>query len=419
VIEPRTTLHARIRAFIESSLAHPRARFDSSLPDPSGVDSARAAQPSGSSGVAQVTQPRASAGLAATRDALLLTLADYQREHVAPYARFSAQRLGGRDIVGVDDIPALPTDAFRFARISSREPSEDQRTFLSSGTTQEARSTHALADLSLYDAAARAAARHALFPDRDQMALIVLAPHERELAESSLSYMLARFVEWFGNDRSTHVWPLERPELDRLTSRLEHAALAHTPVALLGTSFAFVHAIDALHERRFALPAGSRIMQTGGFKGRSRELDPDEMRRLLSDTFAVAPDLVVAEYGMTELSSQLYDDTLRTRVLGRADELSPQPRRLWAPPWVRVSVVHPETLRPLPNGERGLVRIDDLANLDSVAFIQTSDLGELDQHGLTLHGRASAAVARGCSITADQLLNPLARATPRKTSGEP
>ena len=373
--EPRTTLHARIRAFIESTLHEPSA---------------------------------GQASLTATRDALLLTLADYQRAHVAPYARFSTQRLGGRDIVSVDDVPALPTDAFRFARISSREPSEDVRTFCSSGTTHEARSSHALADLSLYDAAARAAARHALFPDHDQMALIVLAPHERELPDSSLSYMLARFVEWF-----------------------EHASAAHMPVALLGTSFAFVHAIDALHERRFALPDGSRIMQTGGFKGRSREVEPDEMRRLLSDTFAIAPDLIVAEYGMTELSSQLYDDSLRTRVLGREDlhtrdrggpstELRPRPRRLWAPPWVRVSVVHPETLRPLPPGERGLVRIDDLANLDSVAFIQTSDLGELDEHGLTLHGRASLAVARGCSITADELLSSsLERASTNLRSDKP
>jgi hypothetical protein len=394
VTEPRTTLHARIQAFIESA-----------LPDPSAVDPGVANTASSATRRDATATARSASSLAATRDALLLTLADYQRAHVAPYARFAAQRLGGRDIVAVDDIPALPTDAFRFARISSRESSDDLLTFRSSGTTQDARSTHAFADLSLYDAAARAAARHALFPDRDQMALIVLAPHERELPDSSLSYMLARFVEWFGNDGSTHVWPLERPELDRLTSRLEHAAAAHMPVALLGTSFAFVHAIDALHERRFALPVGSRIMQTGGFKGRSREVEPHEMRRLLCDTFAVAPDLVVAEYGMTELSSQLYDDTLRTRVLGRADELHPQPRRLWAPPWVRVSVVHPETLRPLPHGERGLVRIDDLANLDSVAFIQTSDLGELDAHGLSLHGRASAAVARGCSITADQLLS--------------
>jgi hypothetical protein len=66
--------------------------------------------------------------------------------------------------------------------------------------------------------------------------------------------------------------------------------------------------------------------------------------------------------------------------------------------------VDPESLAPLPLGELGLVRIDDPANLDGVSCIQTADLGVLDAHGLVLHGRASDAVARGCSITAEQLL---------------
>lgn len=320
----------------------------------------------------------------AARDALLFELFEHQRASVAPYARYAAQRLRG-SICAVSDIPALPTDAFRFARIASHPEHEDALVFRSSGTTQDARSSHPFRDLTLYDAAAQTAARHALFPDRARMALLILAPHERELADSSLSYMLSRFVEWFGNDGSSHVWPVQGEELERLRRRLRDAVAADMPVALLGTSFAFVHALDALDER-FALPAGSRIMQTGGFKGRSREIAADELRALLQRTFGVSQ--IVSEYGMTELSSQLY---------AHGD-------RLWAPGWTRVSVVHPETLQPLPNGEPGLVRIDDLANLDSVAFIQTADLGVLEDAGLRLLGRAPAAIARGCSITADALL---------------
>ncbi|MET0287727.1 MAG: acyl-protein synthetase [Polyangiales bacterium] len=319
----------------------------------------------------------------AARDALLWELFEHQRANVPPYARYVKQRLHALNDLG--DIPALPTDAFRFARIASRPLEEDVLVFRSSGTTQDARSSHALQDLSLYDAAAQAAARHALFPDRERMALLILAPHERELPDSSLSYMLSRFVEWFGDDGSSHVWPMQGPELERLRARLQHAVEAGMPVALLGTSFAFVHALDALQEQ-FALPAGSRIMQTGGFKGRSREVAADEMRTLLRTTFGV--ERIVSEYGMTELSSQLYAEG----------------EHLWSPGWTRVSVVHPETLQPLPHGETGLVRIDDLANIDSVAFLQTADLGVLEAGGLRLLGRAPAAVARGCSITADELL---------------
>lgn len=332
-----------------------------------------------------------------TRDTLLLDLHAYQRKWLAPYARFCSQRAHA--------VPALPTDAFRFARISSRLERDDVRLFRSSGTTQSDRSSHAFADLSLYDAAARAAARHMLFADCERMDLLIFAPPESELPDSSLSYMLARFTEWFGA-RTDYVWPIDGAHVVALQARLKEAEESGVPVALLGTSFAFVHAMDALDRARFVLPHGSRIMQTGGFKGRSRELSPAQMSEALSAQFGVAAPFVVAEYGMTELSSQLYETTLRQAV--RNEPLTA--RKLWSPGWTRVTVVHPETLLAQPDGEVGLVRIDDAANLDSVCALQTADLGVLQEGGLLLLGRAQGAVARGCSITADQLLS--GRSTP-------
>ena len=325
-----------------------------------------------------------------TRDRLLSDLHAYQLRWLEPYARFSAQ-LSAR---------ALPCDAFRFARISSRLPEHDVRRFRSSGTTQDARSEHAFAELALYDAAARAAARALLFPDRERMQLLILAPRSEALPDSSLSYMLERFVDWFGTEDSTHVWPVDAAQGEQLADLLERASEARQPVALLGTSFAFVHAMDALAPRRFALPEGSRIMQTGGFKGRSRELSASEMLASLSLCFGVAAPYIVAEYGMTELSSQLYETTLRDSLNGKREPV----RRLGAPPWLRVTVVDPETLLPLPAGQIGLVRLDDAANLDSVSALQTADLGLLADGGLILHGRAQGAIARGCSITAEDLL---------------
>ena len=336
----------------------------------------------------------------ATRDALLLEVAAYQAEQVEPYGRFHAQRLRGRTPTAPDAIPALPTDAFRHARISSRPPEADVRRFLSSGTTSESRSLHALADLTLYDAAAESAARFALFPDVARMPLVLLVPSAEALPESSLSYMLSRFVDWFGDAGTSYAWPVGPGHMDTLRARLEEVTRTGTPVALLGTSFAFVHAVDALAGERFSLPVGSRVMQTGGFKGRARSLSPEAMRTLLREALGVDDARIVAEYGMTELSSQLYETSLRW---------PDAPRRLWAPGWVRVSVVDPETLAPLPAGQQGVVRIDDLANLDGVACIQTADLGVLDAHGLTLHGRATDAVARGCSITAAELLGEATR----------
>jgi hypothetical protein len=362
----------------------------------------------------------------AIRDALLRDLHAYQLRWVAPYARFCSQsdssaatktdasaaspalergpdgfaRWEGRAraIPFLTPKRALPCDAFRFARIASRAPEEDVRRFLSSGTTQDARSAHPFADLSIYERAAEVAARLMLFPEDERLELVILAPREQELPDSSLSFMLARFEAWFGAGPSDYVWPVDAARCEHLLQRL--AQPSGRPLALLGTSFAFVHALDLLGARRLRLPPGSRIMQTGGFKGRSRELSPPALRALLSEHFGVPEAWIVAEYGMTELSSQLYETSLRGVLLGAPAA----PRRLWAPPWVRVQVVDPERQTALPEGHEGLVRIDDAANLDSVCAVQTADLGVIEQGELLLRGRAQGAVLRGCSITAEQLL---------------
>jgi hypothetical protein len=335
----------------------------------------------------------------AARDALLRELLVWQRECVAVYGRI-VDRLASAPDADPLRWPAVPTDVFRAARVASHAPDEDVRVFRTSGTTAEARGSHHLRDLSLYDCAALAAARHALFPDRARMRLVVLAPPASETPDSSLGYMLDRFGEWFGLGPSVHVLHGGALDAGLLERTLAEAQRSAQPVALLGTSFAFIHAEDALGSRRFALAAGSRILQTGGFKGRSREVDPASMLHLLAARYGIGEAMIVQEYGMTELSSQLYETTLRDALLGGAAA----PRRLWWPGWVRVSVVDPETLAELPHGAEGLVRIDDLANVDTACAIQTGDRGRVLDGGLIVLGRASGAPPRGCSIAVDAAL---------------
>ena len=324
------------------------------------------------------------------RDALLVEVARYQRERVAPYARLWSAR---------GELPAMPTDVFRYARIAAHPESEDVRVFLTSGTTSGARGRHALRDLALYDRAAEAAARYALFPDLPRMRLVMLAPHPDEAPTSSLSYMLGRFEPWFGSD-TRWAWRDGSLRLDVLIEALREAERAGEPIAILGTSFALVHAEDSLGEVRFALPAKSRLMQTGGYKGRSREVAPEALRSALSLRYGLDDAWIVAEYGMTELSSQMYEATLRAAALG---EPIPE-RRLWIPGWIRASVVDPSTLAPVPEGTAGVLRIDDLANLDSVCAIQTSDVAIAHGDRIELLGRAPGATPRGCSLAVEEAL---------------
>lgn len=316
----------------------------------------------------------------AARDALLDRVIAWQRGRVAPFGRLREGR-------------ALPTDVFRHARIAAHPPEDDVRVFRTSGTTHGTRGEHALKDLSLYDRAAYAAAHHALFRAGTPRRLVMLAPPPDEAPDSSLSYMLGRFAEWFATET---VWAFAdgRLGLDALARALDTDA----PVGVLGTSFALVHAEDGLGDRRFALADQSLVMQTGGYKGRSREVAPDALRAALAARYGVPERRVVSEYGMTELSSQMYEDTILARALDA-------PRRYWVPGWVRARAVDPDTLAPLPDGALGVLRIDDLANLDSVAAIQTADLGVVDGDRLTLIGRAPGATPRGCSLAIEEALS--------------
>ena len=328
-----------------------------------------------------------SAATAEMRDALLDDLAAYQHARIEPYAKL--RRQWAKD--SGDTAPVgLPTDVFRFARIAAHPESDDIRVFRTSGTTQGTRGAHAFADLSLYDRAAKSAAKRMLFPDVERMRLILLVPPPTVVEDSSLSYMLGRFVEWFASD-AEFIWPLDASALTRALDTQE-------PVALLGTSFALVHMEDTL-DRRFKLAPTSRIMQTGGFKGRSRELDPAEMLSMLEARFGVPQSHIVAEYGMTELSSQMYETSLVDALAG-----VDRGRRYWAPEWVRVTPVDPTDL--ITEAPEGILRIEDCANLDSVAALQTADRARMvGANMFELLGRDRNAVPRGCSLAVEEALS--------------
>jgi hypothetical protein len=179
------------------------------------------------------------------------------------------------------------------------------------------------------------------------------------------------------------------------------------PKLLLGTAFLFVHLLDFLGEQNlsFHLPPGSRVMETGGYKNHSRTMSKNELHALITERLGVPQSHIVCEYGMSELGSQAYDV-----AVGRAG--CPQPagerrggdtapylcRNFRFPPWTRVQIISPETNREVADGETGLIRVFDLANVFSVMAIQTEDLGIRHDDGFELLGRAQFAEPRGCSL---------------------
>ena len=127
-------------------------------------------------------------------------------------------------------------------------------------------------------------------------------------------------------------------------------------------------------------------METGGYKSRSRSLPKAELHSLITEWLGVPPSQVVCEYGMSELSSQAYDCEL-----GKADRRVRSNSRIFHfPPWARAQVVSPETGREVAEGETGLIRVFDLANVFSVMAIQTEDLAVRRGDGFELIGRAQS-----------------------------
>ncbi|MEO7331040.1 MAG: acyl-protein synthetase, partial [Minicystis sp.] len=244
-------------------------------------------------------------------DALALSIARFQHDRVPALARLARAR--AVDLARAHEassIPAVPCDVFRLARIAAHAPAEDTLIFRTSGSTQglDARGEHALRRTDTYARAALAWGKRLLFPDHARMRALILASLPSEQPDSSLGFMLDLFARTLGGPFSFHV---REGALDAAAVAREanEARKSGEAAIVLATSFALVHLLEASAGLDLRLPAGSRVMQTGGFKGRSREVAPDDLRREVSALFAVPETHVVSEYGMTELSSQLYEGT--------------------------------------------------------------------------------------------------------------
>jgi hypothetical protein len=335
-------------------------------------------------------------------DRLACDLARFQAGRVEGYARLCrATGVDVRTLARAGDAPAVPTDAFKLARVAAFAPADASIVFRTSGTTIGARGAHEMRDVSTYDAAALAFGRRALAHDLSTpVPVLVLGPSPGDAPDSSLTHMIDLFARSLGVPASpsdTFVMDVEGIlDLGTLDRRVARALVEETPVLVLGTSFAYVRLLDALGDDTFRLPPRSRVMQTGGFKGKTREVPAAELLAELARVFHVSERAIVAEYGMTELSSQFYEWTLW--------DAGARHGVYREPPWARVVPVDPETLAPVPEGEIGVARIEDLMNVDSAFAVLAADRVRRVAGGFELLGRAPGAPPRGCSIAIEEMI---------------
>ena len=298
-----------------------------------------------------------------------------------PYRAYClAKGVTAENVADWRGIPALPTDAFKFpAHLPRAFPAEKAtRHFLTSGTTTEVRGRHEFEDLELYETSILAGWKNLGLPEFPNPWFFSQGPGLA--AESSLVWMfeVIRKAVGAGDGR----WLMESGDFDGLKSD-------QAPVQLFSTAIGLLRWMETGEPVK--LPADSWIFETGGYKGLTETLDSAEFRGKLAGFFGIPERRILNEYSMTELSSQFYR---------WADEEAHR-----GPFWTRVRVVDPETGLAAEHGQPGYLEIVDLANLGSVAAIRTQDLAiAKGDSEFVLLGRDPGALPRGCSRSADDLL---------------
>lgn len=335
---------------------------------------------------------------------IALDLFAFQFEQNAAYRQLCRSRqVRPERVSDWPQIPSVPASAFKEFDLTCLRPEARTRVFCSSGTTGQPRSRHfhSAESLALYETSLRAWFGSALLRDPcEKLRCVFLTPPPSSVPTSSLVHMFETVRRAFASPDSIFVGRVETTgdwslDVDALVAALGEGQKADPPLMLLGTAFNFVHLLDALTARRlrFHLPPGSRVMETGGYKGRSRSLSKDELHAGIAQFLGLARAHIVCEYGMCELSSQAYDLSFAPSSPG-----PPVTRQFRFPPWVRFLVISPETGQPVGHGERGLLRVFDLANVASVLVVQTEDRVIQREKGFELLGRAGLTEPRGCSL---------------------
>jgi len=312
-------------------------------------------------------------------------------------------------VKGYRDIPPIPHGAFKHAWLGEALEEDAEAIYHTSGTSGGGLGRHGMDSLTVYRAASLMSFQAHVLRGPEALPLEALMPSPQDAPHSSLSAMMG-FVGEDLCEGNARFWVRDSEFDDRgLLRTLGAYCDTDRPVLLVGTAFAFVHLCERMDARSegLRLPAGSRVMETGGFKGRSRIVTRAELHQLIRQRLGVGSSDVVNEFGMTELSSQLY-------ARGGGEDL-----RWEAPPWMRVRALDPVSRLDVPSGEVGVLAFIDLANRGSSIAVLTSDLGRVDPDGrVEILGRAGGTSPRGCSLALDMLLGASPPARPPQVPPE-
>jgi hypothetical protein len=312
-----------------------------------------------------------------TFNLIALDIFQYQYSNNEIYRRYAeALKIDPETIVHYSQVPFLPVSFFKTYPVVSGS-SVPERTFLSSGTIGMERSRHYITDLSVYDESL-VKGFEGFYGPLEDYTIFALTPGPQQNPYSSLIYMISKWILKSGSEDSGFY--LDRPK--RLAKLLERQEFLGKQPLLIGLSYAL---IDFTETFPVAIP-GTIIIETGGMKGKRKEMIREELHNFLEERFHCRN--IHSEYGMTELLSQAY---------------AKENGYFKTPPWMKVLIRDiNDPLSLLPDGMTGGINIIDLANFNSCSFLSLQDLGKINIDGtIEVLGRFDYSDLRGCNLMVD------------------
>ena len=302
-----------------------------------------------------------------------LEVFNFQHKHVAVYQKFCDMlKINPNKITQISEIPFLPIQFFKSHKIIA-EGYNSEVVFTSSGTTGSTTSKHYVAKTDLYETSFNKAFINQYGTPKN-LTILALLPSYLEREGSSLIYMVDSLIQQSDNEHSGFYLH----DMDALIEKLTYLENKGQKTILLGVSYAL---LDLIEKKKFQLK-NTVVMETGGMKGRRKEMVKQELHSVLKEGFGVSK--IHSEYGMTELLSQAY--SIGDGVFK-------------CPPWMKVLTRDTEDPFTYIQSKTGGINVIDLANLYSCSFIATQDLGKVHttEH-FEVVGRFDNSDIRGCNL---------------------
>jgi len=339
---------------------------------------------------------------------LAIQLFKIQFKAIESYARYCAKKGVTPDCVNdYLQIPPIPVSAFKSDDIFIYPDDDIYITFKTSGTSgaNRGRAYFSKSGAELTSLAIVENAKKFMFPDKIDTHFLLIAPSPKAAPELTMAFGITEVMNNVGTLGGRHYIGPAGLNIDEFLNDIKNYESKGEPVSIIAPSFALVVILDKLTEKgvKFKMAPGSRVLDAGGFKGRSREISRPDMLRSIEECFAIPPQYCINALGMSELGTQYYDDNLKNYIAGIN---APTAKR--NPHWAKTLVMKLDGdmnyLAPQISSIKGALVHFDLSNFDRALAILTDDLGCYKEDGFEVCGRIKEGDLKGCSLTIEELI---------------